>query len=130
MLPFSGSECRKSDREPSQSSAPPSGLESGYAAALNKACHFLSFRPRSEAEVRRRLTRRFPLDVVDRVIETLGNWGYLDDQEFARRWRSDRERFHPQGRRMLQRELSRFGVAREVIDQALEGMDTLEAVAT
>lgn len=103
-----------------------SGLESGYAAALKTACHFLSFRPRSEAEVRRRLTRRFPLDVVDRVIETLLNWGYLDDQEFARRWRSDRERFHPQGRRMLQRELSRFGVAGDVIDQALEGMEEEE----
>jgi len=126
MLPFSGSECRKSDREPSQSSAPPSGPESGYAAAVDAAYRFLSFRPRSEAEVRRRLTRRFPPELIDRVIEALRNKSYLDDEEFARRWRLHRERFHPRGRRLLQRELCGFGVAREVIDHALLGMEEEE----
>ena len=123
MLTFSGSECREPDREPSQSSGPLSGPESDYAAAVDAAFRFLSFRPRSETEVRRRLTPRFRPELVERVIEALRDKNYLDDEEFARRWRLHRERFHPRGRRVLQRELSRFGVAREVIDQALLGME-------
>jgi len=93
---------------------------------VDAACHFLSFRSRSEAEVRRRLTRRFPPELVDRVIEALRNKKYLDDEEFAQRWRLQRERFQPRGRRLLQRELARFGVAPELIDQALVGMDDEE----
>ena len=126
MLPHSGSERREPAREPTQSSVPSSRPESDYSAAVDAACRFLSFRPRSEAEVRRRLTRRFPAELVDRVIEALRNKNYLDDEEFARRWRLNRERFHPRGRQVLKRELSRFGVAREVIDQALLGLEEEE----
>lgn len=126
MLPHSGSECREPAREPTQSSVPSSRPESDYSAAVDAACRFLSFRPRSEAEVRRRLMRRFPAELVDPVIEALRNKNYLDDEEFARRWRLDRERFHPRGRQVLKRELSRLGVAREVIDQALVGMEEEE----
>ena len=107
MLPYSGSECpephwgpaQKPDGEPCQASAGQLGPESGYGAAVDAACHFLSFRSRSEAEVRRRLTRRFPPELVDRVIEALRNKKYLDDEEFAQRWRLQRERFQPRGRR-------------------------------
>ena len=126
MLPDSGSEWRGLARKSSQAAASPSEPDSNYGAAVDAACRFLSFRPRSEAEVRRRLTRRFPPDLVDRVIEALRNMNYLDDDDFARRWRLHRERFHPLGCRALQRELSRFGVAREVIDQALAGIEEEE----
>ena len=123
MEPYSGSDCRKPAPELAHSSPDCEGLECDYAAAVDAACRFLSFRPRSEAEVRRRLSRRFPPELVDRVIEALRDKEYLDDEEFARRWRLHRERFNPRGRRALQRELCRFGVAREVIDQALVGME-------
>ena len=123
MLPDSAPERREPHLGPSQCSAAQSEPEAGFAAVMDAACHFLSFRPRSEGEVRRRLTRRFPPELVDQAIEALRNKKYLDDEEFARRWRLHRERFHPRGRRVLQRELSRFGVAREVIDQALTGME-------
>ena len=130
MLLYSRSEsrepAREPDRVPSQANASQSRPESGYTAAVEAACRFLSFRPRSEAEVRRRLTRRFPAELVDRVIEALRDKNYLDDEEFAHWWRLHRERFQPRGRRMLHRELSRFGVAREVIDQALVGIEEEE----
>ena len=121
ILPAYGSECREPGEEAAQSNA--SESESSLAAAMDAACHFLSFRPRSEAEVRRRLARRFPAELVDRVIDALRSKNYLNDEEFARRWLLDRERFHPRGSRALERELSRFGIDREVIDQALAGLD-------
>ena len=110
-------------RELTGSSPAQAGADAAFAGAMGAACNFLSLRPRSEDEVRRRLTRRFSPELVERVIETLRGKNYLDDEEFARRWRFDRERFHPRGRRLLQRELSRFGVKQEVIDQALEGLE-------
>ena len=122
MQPFSGSEPRQLPR----SHAPQLGPEPGYPTAMDAAYRFLSYRPRSEAEVRRRLSRRFPPDLVDRVIEGLRNQNYLNDEEFALRWRIHRERLHPRGRRVLQQELSRFGVDREVIDQALVGIEEEE----
>ena len=115
----SGSE----SQEPVRSAPSAPNPESNYAAAMDAAWRFLSFRPRSEAEVRRRLMRRFPPELVERLITALLGMNYVNDEEFALRWRKHRERFHPRGRRMLQRELVRFGVAREVVDQALEGLD-------
>ena len=66
-----------------------------YAAALR----FLAPRPRSRAEVRRRLLQprrnraKPPAEVVDRVLERLAEKHLLDDREFAGYWVEQRERF-------------------------------------
>ena len=61
--------------------------ESGYHTAVDAASRFLSYGPRSQAEVRRRLSRRFPQELVDTVKEALRHKNYLNDEEFARQWR-------------------------------------------
>ena len=94
-------------------------LSPSYAAALR----FLSCRPRSEAEVRRRLSGRCPPDLVDRVMTTLREQGFLDDAAFARYWRENRERHRPKGQIMLRQELLRLGVPRDTVGVALEGFD-------
>ena len=52
--------------------------------------------------------------------------GYLDDQEFARFWVEDRLRFRPMGRRALNHGLRQKGVAAEVIDATLAGLDSAD----
>jgi regulatory protein len=94
-----------------------------YPKARDAALNFLSYRARSEAEVRRRLSRSYPDEVIDRVILFLQKHGYLNDAAFAQLWRQAREHRHPKGRRALQHELLRFGIDREVIEEALEGFD-------
>ena len=91
--------------------------------ALDAALRFLSYRPRSEAEVRRRLARRFPGPSVDNAIVTLREQGLLDDAAFAQFWRQNRERSRPKGASAMKWELLRMGVSREVADDALEGLD-------
>ena len=91
--------------------------------ALDAALRFLSYRPRSEAEVRRRLARRFPGPSVDNAIATLREQGLLDDAAFAQFWRQNRERSRPKGASAMKWELLRMGVSREVADDALEGLD-------
>lgn len=85
-----------------------------YSAALR----FLEPRPRSRAEVRRRLTRphprRPPPDsaAVERVLDRLASAGVLDDREFADFWIDNRDRFSPRGARALGAELRQRGVDR------------------
>lgn len=90
---------------------------------LDSAHRFLSYRARSEAEVRRRLLRSFDPLLVNDTISYLRSRGLLDDHAFARFWRQNRERFRPRSRSMIQLELLRLGVCRDIIDETLEGFD-------
>lgn len=94
-----------------------------YNLALSGALELLSLRPRSEAEVRARLKRRLPdapADIFTRVTDRLKELNYLNDADFAKYWIENRAAFAPRGRALLRQELMRKGVAREIIDQALE----------
>ena len=97
--------------------------EEAFNSAKDAALRFLAYRPRSEAEVRRRLSRRYSPPIIEDVTAYLRAQNYLDDQAFASQWRTDRERHRPRGRGLLRQELKRLGVATEVIDRALSDMD-------
>jgi regulatory protein len=100
-------------------------VERAYERALN----FLSYRPRSEVEVRRNLGKKKVADeVVEEVIERLVRIGMLDDQEFARYWVENRVQFNPRGARALRHELWQKGIPASVVDDVLADFDE-EAVA-
>lgn len=91
--------------------------------AKNSAYRYLALRPRSRAEVEKKLQdREFPPEVVRSVIEHLIRLGYLDDAKFAVQWASSRIRLRGFGRRRIEQELRTRGVSREVIQEALEGV--------
>lgn len=95
---------------------------------LEAAARFLEVRPRSEAEVRRRLRDAgYRADLVAGALERLVELGYLDDAAFARAWVESRDRAHPRGARALRDELRRKGVATDDIEAALAAR---EAAAT
>jgi regulatory protein len=93
-----------------------------YDAALS----FLTARPRSRTEVRRRLLRPRPNrqppapDVVDRVLARLERMGLLDDREFSDFWVEQRERFSPRAASAVRFELRQRGVAREITEDAVD----------
>ncbi|MFQ6030411.1 MAG: regulatory protein RecX [Dehalococcoidia bacterium] len=91
--------------------------------ARDAALRFISYRSRSEAEVRRRLSRQYPEPVIEQVVTGLRADGSLDDSAFARLWRRHREQHRPRGQRLLKQELYRLGVDRETAEEALEGYD-------
>lgn len=91
-------------------------VEQAHEAALN----LLSYRPRSESEIRRALQKRdVPDEVVDVVVERLTSAGLLNDLEFARYWIENRSQFRPRGLRALQYELREKGISEAVAAQAL-----------
>ncbi len=101
--------------------------EQAYARALR----FLSYRPRSVAEVRRNLGEaRVPPEIAERVIDRLTANGSLDDAAFARIWVENREAFSPRSGRLLGYELRRLGVGEDEVRAALpedEAASALEA---
>lgn len=98
--------------------------EDAREAAYQKALNFLSYRPRSEAEVRRNLQSHDLLEAtIKYVIERLKNSGLLDDARFAQMWVNNRSELRPRSRRALAHELRQRGVDAQEIEQSLEGID-------
>jgi regulatory protein len=92
--------------------------------AFDRAVNFLSYRPRSRAEVERYLRgKAIADDTVADVIVRLEQAKYLDDEDFARFWLENRERFRPRGQRALRYELRQKGVSDEIIARVLGDVD-------
>jgi len=99
---------------------------------LNKALNFISFRPRSEKEIREHLLRKGKLKEVKgevektqyefsvgEVLRRLKKLGQINDRTFASWWIDQRNRFRPCGQRLLRIELRAKGVSKEIIDESL-----------
>lgn len=97
--------------------------------ALQQALLFLSYRVRSESEIRRNLRKHeIPEDIIEQTLERLREDRLADDNQFARAWVENRNTFRPRSRRALMMELRQKGVAEEAARSALAGMDE-EALA-
>lgn len=98
--------------------------EDEYEAAYQHALKFLSYRTRSQAEVRTNLLKRgTPDGVIDEVIERLVSAHLVDDERFARLWVENRSEFRPRSRRALTYELRQRGLDQETIEQSIESLD-------
>jgi regulatory protein len=89
--------------------------------ARERALHFLSYRPRSTAEVRRNLKDAdFAPEAIEAAIERLTQAGLLDDRAFAQYWLENRGQFSPRSARALKAELRDKGVDAQTIDETLQ----------
>ena len=102
--------------------------EDSVEKAREKALNLITYRPRSVAEVERKLRDKgFDESVTTRAIERLQAVDLLDDMTFARYWVEQRETFKPRSRLALQQELREKGVARSVIETVLSDIDETAA---
>jgi len=94
-------------------------------AIYQQALHFLSYRSRSAAEVRRNLNKRnLPEELIEATLERLQQNGLVNDTAFTRAWIENRSEFHPRSKSALRLELRRKGIDDETILSALsEGTD-------
>ena len=90
-----------------------------HAAALR----FLSHRPRSEAEVRTHLHRRFSATLSQRVVESLKEDSLLDDSAFALLWKESRVSHRPRSAWAIKRELAAKGVRKGLAEEAVRDVD-------
>jgi regulatory protein len=98
--------------------------EGAVEEAYNLALNYLSYRPRSRAEIVGYLQgRSLAENQIEAVSHRLERAGLLDDQAFARFWVENRERFRPRGPRALRYELRGKGVSEAIIDEAVTTVD-------
>lgn len=88
--------------------------------ARSRALRYLSYRLRSEREVRLKLAEKeFSPAVVDRVIEQLRASGLIDDRRFASAFAHDARLRKATGSKLLRMQLVAKGVARPLAEEVL-----------
>jgi regulatory protein len=86
-----------------------------------KALHFLSYRPRSSAEVRQNLVKRgISEPLVEETMNRLQASGLVNDEAFARAWVENRNSFRPRGKPALRMELRQKGLSEEIVQTVLD----------
>ena len=91
-------------------------LEKGFQQAIR----LLSYRPRSEAEIARRLTAKgFDQATIESILVRLKSSDLAGDAQFAQTWVDNRITFRPRSQRMLRYELRQKGVEEKHINNAL-----------
>jgi len=95
-----------------------------YRRCLNAAISFISYKPRSEYEVRQRLLqRRFENGYIEKVIDSMKEQGFIDDTSFARLWTENRQDCSPRSRWLTGMELRRKGIDNDLIARAVSDVD-------
>lgn len=103
--------------------------EDARERAYQQALLFLSYRARSESEIRQNLRKHeIPEEVIEQTLERLRENQLANDEKFARAWVENRNTFRPRSRRALTVELRQKGLSDEAAQSALAGLDE-EALA-
>lgn len=95
----------------------------------NYTLSFLSYRPRSKAELKRYLVKKikdkslYIDNIIQTIISKLEKKGLINELEFAQWWISQRIRFRPKGKLVLRVELLRKGVDKIIVKKALDEID-------
>lgn len=97
----------------------------------NSSLRFLSYRPRSEKEVRDRLKIKYQKSniknltlIIDKVIQKLKEQKFLNDEEFAKWWIESRLRFRQRSINLIKRELLQKGVPDEIIETRITNQES------
>lgn len=89
---------------------------------MTRAVMLLAAKPRSIGELRERLLEKnwTNLEIIERVIEKLKEYNYLNDTKFANDFAMSKLRQKPQGKRRVQQSLSQKKLSKEDVQSAIE----------
>ena len=92
-------------------------LEGRYHKAIQKALSILTFRDRSEQELRSKLSQAYYPDmIIDRVLDYVRKYGYFNEERFTAAY--IRARKNRKSRLVIKNELLQKGVAEDMIEEA------------
>ena len=98
--------------------------EDARERALQQALLFLSYRARSEKEIRQNLKKHeYPEEAIEYTMTRLRDNRLANDNEFAQAWVENRNTFRPRSRRALTMELRQKGLDEETINNAVSDID-------
>ncbi len=95
-----------------------------YIKAQDTALYYIGYKMRTETEVRKKLIEKnFTEDIIERVVEFLKRYNYVDDEKYCSSYIKERLRCNPKGKYALKMELKQRGVKESIICRALEQSD-------
>lgn len=101
--------------------------EAIFGKARDKAARLITFKPRTEKEIRQRLLEdEYPSEAVDRVINIFEKYGYINDEKYAKDYVADCLKLKGYGAHKIKYELHMKGVCDEYIEMALEGTENAQ----
>lgn len=87
---------------------------------LDRTLRLISFRPRSEKEIRIYLKRKkAPPKLIEKIVTRLKKIKQIDDQKFAYWWVDQRLTFRPRGKFGLIMELKQKGIEKEIVEEVV-----------
>ena len=90
-----------------------------YPKAIEKALSILKFMDRCEQELRFKLSRAdYKEEVIDRVIDYVKHYGYLNDERFTAAFVKARK--NKKSKLMIKNELQQKGISKDIIQMVLE----------
>lgn len=98
----------------------------------NKALRFLSFRPRSEKEIRDYLLKprirsssgkKIPEEILNKIITKLRKQKFVNDKEFTKWWIEQRLKLRPRAWRIIKMELARKGISQEISEPIIQSLE-------
>lgn len=95
----------------------------GGRIAYAGAVRILTLRAHSEKELRDKLLKKYPPESCDYAIEKCRELGFVDDRDFAERYASELYEKKRYGLDRIRKELSLKGIDRELIEEAVGGLD-------
>ncbi|MCJ7843328.1 recombination regulator RecX [Lederbergia sp. NSJ-179] len=94
--------------------------EDDIRKAFNEAVHFLSFRMRSEGEIKKHLAKKeWNEPIIGAVLQTLREHQYVDDLEFAKAYVRTQVNTGKKGPQIIKQELLQKDVQNSYIENAL-----------
>ncbi len=85
------------------------------------ALRFLSFRRRTEKEIKDKLKKKgFDEKAIKSTIDRLKEYDLINDLEFAAAWVKERLAYKPRGKKLLKQELWKKGIKKDIIEQVTE----------
>ena len=102
--------------------------ESEKRSAFDKAAKYVSFRPRTEREIKKYLSdKEYPPEIADYAVAKLAEYGYVNDFRFCREY--VRAYSVKAGVNKIRADLMRLGAKREAIDEALDEIENQSEAA-
>ena len=121
-------ESHQAEQTPSKNQVELPAKPVDFPRCLKAAVRYLSYRPRSEFELRERLKKRsFDTNTLEAVISKLREQRLVNDIAFAEFWIDNRATFSPRSQRLTRLELRKKGIADDIIEQAINSIDDAES---
>ena len=91
-------------------------------SAVVKAMELLTFKPRTEKELREKLLEKeYTAEETEAAVEYVKSYGYVNDEAYAENYVSARSK--DKGRALMRMELRQKGIEESDIEQALESIE-------